>query len=203
MTGAVDPDRYVVPAQTGVFQLNEKRSRFLAHADRATNEHAAQAVLDAQSRLHHDAAHHCFAWVTPEGERSADAGEPAGTAGRPILDAIRSVSLEQVVVVVTRYFGGVKLGPGGLKRAYGAAAHGALVAAGVRECFHTATVEVRFDHGDTSQVHHWAQHFDARQTGADYAQGAALTFELRRSRVTPFCTALIEATSGRVRIADN
>ena len=132
-------------------------------------------------------------------EKSSDAGEPSGTAGRPILDAIRGSGVEQVVIVVTRYFGGTKLGTGGLVRAYGNAARAALNDAGRKACYRTRTVSISFEHDDTSPVHHAASRYDARQVGAAYGDRVAVRFELRASRVKDFCAAIVEATHGRAK----
>lgn len=101
-----------------------KKSRFLTHAVSATSFTEAQNFLKRVSDL--KATHNCWGWRGRGEERSSDDGEPGGTAGRPILSAIESEELEDVVVVVTRYFGGIKLGAGGLVRAYGGVARTCL-----------------------------------------------------------------------------
>jgi uncharacterized YigZ family protein len=108
-----------------------KRSRVLALAARVDDEAAARAVIAAERARYPDARHHCTAFIVEAGagpptERSSDDGEPAGTAGMPMLAQLRGAGLVDVVAVVTRYFGGVKLGTGGLTRAYGDAVAAAL-----------------------------------------------------------------------------
>jgi uncharacterized YigZ family protein len=119
---------YRAPAAEARGELREKGSRFLAVVAPAADEEAARAVVEALRREHPDATHHCFAWRlgAEARERSSDAGEPGGTAGPPILSALRGAGLSDVVAVVVRWFGGVKLGKGGLVRAYGGAARAAL-----------------------------------------------------------------------------
>ncbi len=121
---------YRAPAAEARGELREKGSRFLAVVAPAPDEEAARAVVEALRREHPDATHHCFAWRlgAEARERSSDAGEPGGTAGPPILSALRGAGLSDVVAVVVRWFGGVKLGKGGLVRAYGGAARAALAA---------------------------------------------------------------------------
>ena len=111
------------------FDLEEeiRRSRFLARGAAAHSEAEAKAFL-ARVRVS-DATHNCWAWRVGDGYRSSDDGEPGGTAGRPILAAIEGQGLDHVVVVVTRWFGGIKLGAGGLVRAYGGGAAKCLRAA--------------------------------------------------------------------------
>jgi putative IMPACT (imprinted ancient) family translation regulator len=115
-------------------ERRDKGSRFIADAHPARDPQEAMAVVEKMRSEFADATHHCWAYsiVRPGGRietRSHDAGEPKGTAGPPILQAIRGSGVADVVVVVTRYFGGTKLGKGGLARAYRACAQAALEAA--------------------------------------------------------------------------
>jgi uncharacterized YigZ family protein len=119
---------YPAPAGTAQAEVREKGSRFLAVVSPAADEAAARAALAALGRRYPEATHQCWAWRlgAPPRERSSDAGEPAGTAGVPILRVLRGAALADVVAVVVRWFGGVKLGKGGLARAYAAAVREAL-----------------------------------------------------------------------------
>ncbi len=119
---------YPAPAGESWGEIREKGSLFLAWIGPATTEEAARAAMDRLARRHPDASHHCWAWRlgSPPRERSADAGEPSGTAGVPILQVLRGAGLSDVLAVVIRWFGGTKLGKGGLARAYAAAAREAL-----------------------------------------------------------------------------
>lgn len=104
-----------------------KGSRFIATLDRAVDEAAAMDVVKGLREEWPDATHHVFAWrIDPESRRSSDDGEPAGTSGPPILRRLDSAEASQTVIVVTRFYGGVKLGSGGLVRAYGQAAAAVL-----------------------------------------------------------------------------
>jgi len=117
-------------------ELEIRRSRFLTRLRRVSTEDAARAVVDERRSAHFDARHHCSAFVLgPDGRtaRSSDDGEPAGTAGVPMLQVLQKNALTDVVAVVTRYFGGIKLGAGGLVRAYSDAVAGAIETAGTRE----------------------------------------------------------------------
>lgn len=115
-------------------EIIEKKSRFIGYAAPVETEEAAQAFLQEIRTRHRDATHNCYAYQVGEHnqyQRSSDDGEPSGTAGRPILEVIKGSGLSNVIVVVTRYFGGTLLGTGGLVRAYSATAAAAL-AEGVR-----------------------------------------------------------------------
>ena len=117
-----------VPAGEATSERRELGSRFLAFLAPAADAAAAQEFLEALRRRFPDATHHCFAWRVgaPALERSGDDGEPAGTAGAPMLTALRGAGLTGVVAVVVRWYGGTKLGKGGLVRAYGGAVRDAL-----------------------------------------------------------------------------
>ena len=119
---------YRAPLAESRAEIREKGSVFLAVIGPAADEAAAKAFLDRLEKEFPDATHHCWAWRlgVPARERSADAGEPAGTAGVPILQVLRGAGLADVMAVVVRWFGGTKLGKGGLARAYAGAAREAL-----------------------------------------------------------------------------
>ena len=115
--------------QGGSGEIEEKKSRFIAHVKEISTEQEALDFLAAIRKKYWDARHHCWAYVTgddPAVERMSDDGEPAGTAGKPILEVIRGRKLTNVLVVVTRYFGGTLLGTGGLVRAYTSSAAAGL-----------------------------------------------------------------------------
>lgn len=114
---------------TGEFE--DRRSRFIAQVRHVTGEREAEAFIEEVRSRHHDARHNVPAWILADGrERCSDDGEPSRTAGMPTLEVLRGAALADVCCVVTRYFGGVKLGPGGLVRAYTAATQEALASAG-------------------------------------------------------------------------
>lgn len=118
----------------GEGEITEKKSRFIARVAPVSSEEEALALIEATRKKYWDARHNCFAYVVGErGEikRFSDDGEPGGTAGKPILEALTGEGLTNTVIVVTRYFGGTLLGTGGLVRAYGAAAKAGLAASAV------------------------------------------------------------------------
>ena len=109
----------------GSGRLEEKRSVFIADVLPVHNEEEIAAFMDSVKKKYWDASHHCYAYIlsgTPVSKKFSDAGEPSGTAGKPILDILEGNSLEDVMIIVTRYFGGTLLGTGGLVRAYQGAA---------------------------------------------------------------------------------
>ncbi len=142
-------DRYLTVAGTGVHEIEIRRSRFLCALAPVTSEDVAREVIAARKKTDPAARHHCHAFVLgADGrvQRSSDDGEPAGTAGTPMLEVLRRRELTDTVAVVTRYFGGVLLGAGGLIRAYGQAVSEAVDVVGVREYRRLRLVEVVVDY---------------------------------------------------------
>ncbi len=140
-----DEYQTVASEATGIYK--EKGSRFLAFAYNVTTAEEAKALVREKQKEYHDARHHCYAWRLGQGEgetKVGDDGEPSGTAGRPILGQILSAGLTNIVVVVVRYFGGIKLGTGGLIVAYKTATADALQNAEIVLRTFDARLEVSF-----------------------------------------------------------
>ena len=124
-------DPYYIPAGSGEAELTEKRSTFLGHVRCAETEDEAKEFIAAMKKQYHDARHNCWCYRIQDGpERYSDDGEPQGSAGIPMLEVLKRENITNAVCVVTRYFGGVLLGTGGLLRAYTRSAKDALAAAG-------------------------------------------------------------------------
>lgn len=127
---------YLTVKGYGEHEINIQRSRFITYIDRATTEEEAQQFIEKIKKKHWDATHNCSAYLIGENDeiqKANDDGEPSGTAGVPILEVLKKRRLKDTVVVVTRYFGGIKLGAGGLIRAYGGATSEGLNAVGIVE----------------------------------------------------------------------
>ncbi|MEO7588671.1 MAG: YigZ family protein [Arachnia sp.] len=144
------------PVGAGVdVELEIRRSRFLTRLRRVTNEDDARSMIDERRRAHFDARHHCSAFILgadSHSARSSDDGEPAGTAGTPMLTVLQRHSLSDVVAVVTRYFGGIKLGAGGLARAYSAAVTQAIDAVGSRDVTMSRVLRVDVPMSDAGAI---------------------------------------------------
>ena len=182
--------------------LEVKHSRFLAHA--APVDGAEEALRFLDDVADRDATHNCWAWRIGHDYRSSDDGEPAGTAGRPILAAIDGQGFDRIMVVVTRWFGGIKLGAGGLVRAYGGAAAECLRAAPRRALVDLREVELRAPFDDLGAVHvalavHGAMKLDERFD----ALGVLMRLRLPADRVGALAAQLRDATRNRARIGDN
>lgn len=140
--------------------LIEKKSRFIGYVNTAACEAEAQDFLNEIRAAHRAATHNCYAWqigAQDQFQRSGDDGEPAGTAGRPILEAIKTAGLKNTVVVVTRYFGGILLGTGGLVRAYSASARAAIAAAGIVRCQPASLYALTAEYSDWQRLTNFLQ----------------------------------------------
>jgi len=184
-------------------EIDVKRSRFLCGLVRVETEDAARSVIEDARREHFSARHHCSAFILgtasapDQVRRSNDDGEPSGTAGRPMLEALGGRGFIDTVAVVTRYFGGTKLGTGGLARAYSDAASDALDRAKIVEHVISERVNVSFDYDDTAAAMRTIERFGARVVESTYADRARLALEVPRSRVEAFGQAFVDALAGR------
>lgn len=199
---AAPPDAVRILGGDGCAEWTEQRSRFLGFAIPAANEESARDAIAAIARRHHDARHACSAWrlgaPPPPREYRNDDGEPSGTAGEPLLAAIRKLDLTNTVVVVVRWFGGVKLGPGGLARAYGRTATMALEAAPVVLLPLGRTFALRFPYHLRPVVERLVGLRGGRKQAETYGVDVAWDVWLPHSGCHGFAEALIEATAGLV-----
>ncbi|MGI5199725.1 YigZ family protein [Streptomyces sp. CA-288835] len=192
-------DEYRTVARAGVHETEVNRSRFLCALAPAATEQEAQEFIAAVRKEHADATHNCYAYVIGADasvQKASDDGEPGGTAGVPMLQMLLRRDLRYVVAVVTRYYGGVKLGAGGLIRAYGGAVGEALDSVGTltRKRFRLATVTV--DHQRAGKVQN-----DLRSTGREirdvrYGEAVTLEIALPDADVESFRAWLADATAG-------
>ena len=199
-------DAYRTVARESRTELKVKGSRFIGEALSAVDEAQARQKLQAVRKREHAATHHCYAWRVgacgPVRVKFSDDGEPSGTAGRPILEVITGTGLTNVLVVVTRYFGGTKLGTGGLVRAYTQAAQEALNAAGQRWCYRTREFRmvIGFDLYDAIQ-RVLAEH-EATVVGSSFTDQVALVVSVRSGRADRLTAAIRETAAGKIAIEE-
>ena len=170
----------IVAPQTG--QVRDRGSKFLAFAWPVHTQAEADMHMAALRKSYHDATHHCFAWrLGNKGETTFadDDGEPAHTAGTPILAAIRSREITNVLVAVVRYFGGTKLGTRGLIEAYRLSADAALEHAECVELIPMSVCEIYFGYGQTSEVNRVLHRVPHQITASRYEADCMLTVSLR------------------------
>jgi uncharacterized YigZ family protein len=167
----MSPDDFLTLAAPAEAQTRVKASVFLAHAAPAADEEEARGILAAREKAMWDATHHCSAWKLRGGvARANDAGEPNGSAGAPILAAIEGAGVTDVIVIVTRWYGGTKLGVGGLVRAYGEAAALAIEAAPRRVGTLAARLRVRYPYAHTAAVMRVLERAGAAEIEHGYAE---------------------------------
>lgn len=185
---------YPTPAGESCGEIREKGSVFLAWIGPAASEDAAKAALDGIARKHPDASHHCWAWRlgTPPRERSSDAGEPSGTAGIPILQVLRGAGLSDVLAVVVRWFGGTKLGKGGLARAYAGAAREALAGLPVAQRVPTVRLAIQVPYEKVGAVKRLIHPPEVELEAEEYAEAAQLILLIHEDRRNALVEALAD-----------
>lgn len=184
---------------TATHEMIVKKSRFIARASRADSPEAASAFLACVRES--DATHNCWAYKITSQYRFSDDGEPGGTAGRPILAAIEGQGLDHVVVVVTRYFGGIKLGAGGLVRAYGGTAAECLRLARRVEVKKRKRFALRTPFDRVGQVYPLLERFGAIKLDEAFdSQGLTLHIDIVEECSDDFFRALRDATRGTGRL---
>jgi uncharacterized YigZ family protein len=170
-------DTYLTIARDGAAEIEIKRSRFICAVKRVESEEDARAFIEETRKRHWDARHNCSAFVLgSDGQvaRSNDDGEPAGTAGAPMLEVLRGAGVSDVVAVVTRYFGGILLGAGGLVRAYGDSVRAAIDEVGVLRRDRVDLFEIAVDHAQAGRLENDLRARGLVVRGVDYAERATL-----------------------------
>ncbi|MFJ3491712.1 IMPACT family protein [Leifsonia aquatica] len=193
------PHTLAAPAHA---ELEVRRSRFIAVALPVSGREEATEEI-ARLRAEHPGANHvCWALLAGGHSGMSDDGEPSGTAGRPILEVLRHHDLEGVLGAVVRYFGGVKLGAGGLVRAYTDAIATALLDAEVIERIPETTLAVTADYADAERIRRWADGEGFTVPDVAYGESVRLTLVLPEARSTEAADAIRDLTGGRAQPED-
>ena len=183
----------------------EKKSRFIGYVRSVETEADALAFIKAIRTKHYDATHNCYAYQVGEHnelQRSSDAGEPAGTAGRPILEVIKKSQLKNTCVVVTRYFGGILLGAGGLVRAYSRAAQDGIKSAGVVEKIPAAVISLTLDYPLWGKVENYLQNQSLTTKDIIYMEKITVPVLVPLTERDSFHKAVAELGNGQIQILD-
>ncbi|MFH2037255.1 MAG: YigZ family protein [Candidatus Zixiibacteriota bacterium] len=185
-------------------EIKIKGSKFIGRTFSCTSEETAENHLAQIRKKYYDATHHCYAYRVGLGNeakfRYSDDGEPNGTAGKPIYDRITGKDLTDVLIVVTRYFGGTKLGTGGLTHAYSDSAGEVIEKGGVATKYLTERISITVAFSDYSAVERLIHQYEAIVLRSDFAENVSLEIELRLSKIEALKNDLIELTSGRIKI---
>ena len=190
------------PAARFVWEMEPvKGSRFVATVAPAGTAAEADAVVDSVAAEHPGASHHCFAWRLSDGtSRSSDDGEPSGSAGRPILAYLEGKQIENAVVVVSRWFGGTKLGVGGLVRAYGGCAGKALDRAPIDERLRTTRLRLVHSYADTGAVAAVLAELDLVPAATEYGAEVTVALEVPEAQAAAVRLRVAERTAARAQV---
>lgn len=189
---------YFVPAGSGEAEFVEKRSSFLGHVRFAETEDAAREFINDMKKKHYDARHNCWCYIIRGGAvRYSDDGEPQGTAGLPMLEVFRREGVENVVCVVTRYFGGVLLGTGGLLRAYTKSAKDALDAAGIAAVRRWVKLETACPYSLLERMKTECLALDGAVENIEYGADVRLTLLLPEEKAEEFQARVTELSAGQ------
>lgn len=194
-------DSYLIPYEPyGEDRFVEKRSKFIGRLWRVETPEEAVEKINQTRAMHRDATHNCYAYIIREGNymRYSDDGEPQGTAGLPILDVLRREGITNVCCVVTRYFGGILLGTGGLVRAYTLGAQVALAAAGVAQMSRYSILMICCPYSLFELVKTILPEHDAAIEEIEYGADVTITINMPVGREEDLSRALMDATAGTV-----
>lgn len=175
-----------------------KKSVFIAHVKHVETEESAREFLQEIKKKYFDATHNCSAWILGENgdkQKSNDDGEPGGTAGNPILDAIKKNELANIAVVVTRYFGGIKLGAGGLIRAYSHTAALGIAASKIVQMTAFKKISITIEYPLLAQVENFMRNKKIRVENSEYAVDVTINILLEPVEVENFLADLTELTA--------
>ena len=203
MTEETKAELYTTLAGEGSDEFEEKRSIFIGHAKHVTTEEEAHEFVKEKKKEYSDATHNCWAYLMKGGivARYSDDGEPQGTAGVPMLETIRKSGVTDCVVVVTRYFGGILLGAGGLVRAYSHGAKIALEAAEIVTYEKYAELKLECSYSDYQKYSVILPTFNAIIDGTDFTDKVTVTFAVKETAVSALKAKITEMSGGRDSLA--
>ena len=198
---------YRIPATRYRTEEKVRRSRFIATVAHASTEEDARAFVSIIKSEFPDAAHNCWAYVAgPPGDTArvgmSDDGELHGTAGRPILSVLLHSDIGEIVAVVTRYFGGIELGPGGLVRAYSSSVKNALAGLSVKEKRDVISLTIVLDYSRITAVRRMIESFNSEITEENYGADVSFKIELPKNNKDRFIRAITDLTRGEILITD-
>ncbi|CAM4270317.1 YigZ family protein [Vibrio agarivorans] len=193
---------YLIPLQAATFEEEIKKSVFITHLAHTPSIEHAKAFVDEVKQTHASARHNCWGFVAGRPENSmmwgfSDDGEPSGTAGKPILAQLSGSGVGEITAVVTRYSGGIKLGTGGLVKAYGGGVQQALKLLQTIEKKITTNLIVELDYGFVPILQSMLPQFGAQEVAANYAVNVELVIEIEVSQVSLFTEAVINKSGAK------
>lgn len=193
---------YRMPWQNGESEFVEKRSRFISKVWKVTTEDEAKAVIAGRKKEYYDARHNCWCYIINDGGivRYSDDGEPQGTAGQPMLNVFQRQDITNMCCVVTRYFGGILLGAGGLTRAYSKGAADAMLDAGICEMKLWSVWLLSCPYGLFERVKLEVEHCGGQVRQADYGADIAMELGFPDGAAEAFAQKLNELSAGQLTL---
>jgi uncharacterized YigZ family protein len=196
---------YLIPAQSVVFEEEIKKSVFITYLQHTPSVEAARSFVDEIKMKHHDARHNCWAFVAGRPQDSllwgfSDDGEPSGTAGKPMLAQLAGSGVGELTAVVTRYYGGIRLGTGGLVKAYGGGVQSALKLLQTVEKKITTLRVLTLEYELISLTQSVIAQYDATEIDAQYSHNVTLLVELEARYADDFTQTLINKSGAKVAI---
>ena len=191
--------------EDGQVQEEIKKSRFICHAKRVYNEEEARDFITAIKKEHYKATHNCSAFIVGERseiKRTSDDGEPSGTAGVPMLGVLENHNLTNVCVVVTRYFGGIKLGAGGLIRAYAGSVALAVKEIGIIEIKEQAGIQIHMTYAQYQEYGNFLKENNLMELETNFTDQVDTMIFVDKERKDDIKTDLIEFFNGKVTLTD-
>ncbi len=194
---------YLIPAGELEDETVVNRSRFICAIKHCPDQLAVKQFIEQVKQQYPDASHHCYAfvWARPEDSQAygfSDDGEPSGTAGRPMLAVLQGNLIGEICAIVIRYFGGVKLGTGGLQRAYGNSVRQALLKLPTQLKTPIEQLQLTCDYQQVKDIEHCLSQFDGEIIAQQFSTQVQLIVQLPISNISKFCQRIIEITAGRV-----
>lgn len=195
---------YRTVSKAGEFSQTINKSRFIAVVSHIESESDARALIEKEKKKYPDARHCCWAYILGENSenmRYGDDGEPQGTAGLPMLEVLKKKNITNVLVTVTRYFGGILLGTGGLTRAYSSSCAGAAENAAIATMLLCKTVTVTLDYPLFSRLKLPIEKFDgAKCESTEFGQNVNVTLTVKSDKCDEFCGFLTQLSGGRAQM---
>lgn len=192
-------EEYLVPTKDAVTEFTERRSRFIGHIWLTDTEEEALACIKKMREQHWDATHNVYAYIIKDGPtRYSDDGEPQGTAGMPVLEVLRREGLHNVCCVVTRYFGGILLGAGGLVRAYARSAKDAVDAAGISIKRVWKQAELRLPYNLFERMKQELERNEGLLLNVEYSADICMRVLLPAACYEAYCARVIDVSNGKV-----
>ena len=197
--------KYLAVYKGGSGEIIEKKSRFIAHVENVESVGEAQEFIELMKKEYWDARHNCYAFSVGTDQpvtRCSDDGEPSGTGGKPILEVIQGSGIQNIVIVVTRYFGGTLLGTGGLVRSYTQAAQAALADAEVVRMCLCRVIGVEIEYSLLDKVLYYLKQQKVTPYDQVYTDKVSFMLTIARDRADQICEGLISLSGGKAEILE-